>query len=105
MKSFSRRSFLSKSAGTLAAAGLGTSFTTSTWAQPIGANSDIRIGIVGVGWKGGDHCKDFYAAKGARVVAICDADQVHLDQELEKFKERRQPVKAYRDMIALLRRR
>lgn len=102
MKSLSRRTFISKSVSTVAAAGLSASLTSSVWAQPKGANEDIRIGIVGVGWKGGDHCDDFYEAKGARVVAICDADQLFLDEQVEKFKQRRQTVKTYRDVRNLL---
>jgi predicted dehydrogenase len=102
MKPLSRRKFLTGSATSLAAAGLSTSFSNHAWAQSRGANDDIRIGIVGVGWKGGDQIKVFNELKGCRIVALCDVDQLHLDEEVENFKKRHQQVKTYRDIRNLL---
>lgn len=97
-----RRQFLSKSTLALGGISLGSSFSTKLWANSIGSNDAISVGIIGVGWKGGDHCKDFFGAKGARVTAICDVDQLHLDEEVQRFKERGQSVKTYRDARNLL---
>jgi predicted dehydrogenase len=102
MKQLPRREFLAKSTLALGGTALSGSLSTSLWANSHGSNGDISIGIVGVGWKGGDHCKDFFAAKGARVRAICDVDQLHLDEEVERFKQRGQAVKTYRDVRDLL---
>lgn len=102
MNSLSRRQFLTHTTASLAAAGLSASFPSSVRAQPTGVNDDIRIGVVGVGWKGGDHCKDFHEAPGARVAAICDVDQARLDEEVENFRKRGQTVKTYRDVRDLL---
>lgn len=102
MNSLTRRTFLNTSAASLAAVGLSCVLPSHVWAQSQGANDDIRIGVVGVGWKGGDHLKILNQAKGARVVALCDVDQLHLDEEVEAFKKRHQPVKTYRDIRHLL---
>lgn len=102
MKKLPRRQFLSKSTLALGGIGVGASLSTNLWANSIGSNDAINIGVVGIGWKGGDHCKDFFRAKGARVTAICDVDQLHLDEEVQRFKERGQSVKTYRDVRDLL---
>ncbi len=45
----------------------------------IGANDDIRVGVVGVKGRGQAHIKGYVNAKGARVVALCDVDPMYLD--------------------------
>ncbi len=45
----------------------------------IGANDDIRVGIVGVKGRGQAHIKGYVGAKGARVTAMCDVDPSYLD--------------------------
>ncbi|HRE08282.1 MAG TPA: Gfo/Idh/MocA family oxidoreductase [Opitutaceae bacterium] len=57
----SRSSLLAQKAPAAAAAG--------------SANSDIRIAVVGVRSQGAGHMKTYYAMKGTRLVAICDADR------------------------------
>ncbi len=48
---------------------------TRAFAQAGSANGDIRVGIVGVGGQGASHMRDYLGKlKGARLVAICDAD-------------------------------
>ncbi len=42
--------------------------------QVMGANDDIRIAVIGLGGKGGDHLRGFAGMKGVRIVATCDVD-------------------------------
>ncbi len=102
MSTLTRRKFLTKTATGLAAAGLGSTLSSRAWAQPVGANGDIRLGIVGLGIKGSHHIKILREIKGVRVVALCDVDQVYLDRASKEFKQAGQAVKTYRDYRILL---
>ncbi len=50
----------------------------------LGANNDIRIGVVGlgsfvkIGGKGRSDLKDFRKIPGVRIAAICDCDTDHI---------------------------
>lgn len=48
--------------------------TPRSWAQSVGANDALRIGVIGVGRKGEDLAQKVIATRGARLVAICDVD-------------------------------
>ena len=74
----------------------------STWSQTRGVNSDIRVGIVGIGWKGGDHVKEFMRIPGVRVVALCDADLDRTLESKELLKKEQQTVAVYQDYRDLL---
>lgn len=39
----------------------------------LGANERVNIGVIGVGWKGGDHC-DLFNKGESKVIAVSDAD-------------------------------
>ena len=41
-----------------------------TWAKPEGANSDIRIAVVGFRGRGASHISGFRALPGVRIVAL-----------------------------------
>jgi predicted dehydrogenase len=73
--SLTRREFLGRSAavaGVVALPGLSSS-------RVLGANEEIRVGVVGLGVRGGGtHIPRMAAQKGVRVAAICDPDQVRL---------------------------
>jgi predicted dehydrogenase len=69
-----RRSFLKTSA--LATAGLALS--ARSWSQVVGANGDVRVAVVGLNGRGKNHLESLAKAKGARVVALCDADSAVL---------------------------
>ena len=77
-------------------------------ARVLGANDDIRLGVIGIGsfvkigGKGRGDIRDFRKIPGVRVVALCDCDADHLDYEVEQFRKRNEPVKAYRDFRQLL---
>ena len=72
-----RRQFLKNSA--LATASLSIAPTLAR-AQVVGANSDIRVAVVGLNSRGKNHLDNFAKQKGVRVVAICDVDSAVLDK-------------------------
>lgn len=93
----SRRSFLLKTVAATAA------FAFMPHARILGANDEVRLAVIGVGWKGSDHCKQFQKLPGVRVVAICDVDTARMDEVLEKhFKEAAQPPRKYTDLREVL---
>ena len=92
----SRRRFIKGVLAAGAAAGVGT-----TWSRALGANGDVRIGVVGLGNQGPNHVNWFRSQDGVRVVALCDPDQTRLDKEAKKFADRKEKVATYRDMRQL----
>ncbi|MDT8302605.1 MAG: Gfo/Idh/MocA family oxidoreductase [Sedimentisphaerales bacterium] len=74
----------------------------------LGANNDIRIGVIGIGsfvkigGKGRGDIRDFRKIPGVRIAALCDCDENHLNYELNEFRKRGERVKAYRDFRDLL---
>ncbi|MCB1210625.1 MAG: Gfo/Idh/MocA family oxidoreductase, partial [Verrucomicrobiales bacterium] len=100
MNKISRKQFLTKSS--LALGGLSVTPMGRVWSRPVGANEAIRIGLVGLGWKGSSHVDSFSKLAGVRVVALCDVDQVNLDREVRKFQDSNEAVKPYRDIRHLL---
>ena len=81
MNSLNRRTFLKTTSVVAAGFALGT----RSWAQVVGANSDLRVAVVGVNGRGVSHIGRLMAIKGVRVVAICDADTA----VMEKLKARK----------------
>jgi predicted dehydrogenase len=76
MNKFSRRKFLKTSA--LVAGAL--AFSARSWAQVAGANSDVRVAILGLNGRGKAHVTSLSAIKGVRIVALCDPDTAVLDK-------------------------
>jgi len=70
-----RRTFLKTSALGLAASAL----SARSWAQVAGANSEIRVAVLGLNGRGKNHLTSLAKVPGVRVVAICDPDQLVLD--------------------------
>jgi hypothetical protein len=68
----------------------------------IGANSDIRIGIAGVGSKGNAHIDDFQKIQGVRLVAICDVDKQILRSRAEALAGNGMTVEQYTDVRQML---
>ncbi len=94
----SRRRFL-KSA-TFAGA---SAWTARSWSQVAGANSDIRVAVVGFGGRGGSHIGAFSEMQGVKLVGLCDVDQTILDGMVKKMSEKQNvDVKGYRDIRQLL---
>lgn len=96
-----RREFLKASM----AVGVAASLTPG---RVLGANDDIRIGVIGIGsfvkigGKGRQDIEDFRKIPGVRVVALCDCDQKHLDYEVDLFSKRGEKAKACRDFREIL---
>jgi predicted dehydrogenase len=68
-----------------------------------GANDDIRLAVVGVGGQGGGHMGYFSKIPGVRLVAICDADNAHLENRAARFeKDNNVKLKTYVDVRKLL---
>lgn len=61
--------------------------------------SDLRIGIVGLGWVAGAHIETFKSVRGAAVTAVCSRRELD-ERELEQ--RYGVPLKAYRDLESLL---
>lgn len=53
----------------------------------LGANDDIRVGVIGLGNKGSHHVEQFGALAGVRVVALCDVDPTRLGTLRERFEK------------------
>ena len=44
------------------------------------ANEEVRVAVLGAGWRGGEMAKAFSGAKGARLVAIADPDSARAEK-------------------------
>ncbi len=66
----------------------------------IGLGSTSAIG--GVGGRGHQLIPRLLEVPGAKIVALCDVDQAHLDRELQPFKDRGEDVAAYVDLRRVL---
>ena len=91
-----RRSFLTKTA--LATGAL----TFSVNKRVLGANSDIRVAVVGFHGRGTSHIVDARNIKGVRLVALCDVDKHVLGNGVEDCKKHGETVEAYTDIRKLL---
>jgi predicted dehydrogenase len=76
MSSLSRRTFLKTS--TIAAAG--ATLPARAWGNIMGANSDIRVAVIGLNGRGKNHLASLGKIPGVRVVALCDVDTAILDK-------------------------
>ena len=61
--------------------------------------SDLRVGVVGLGWVAGAHIETFKSVKGAKVTAVCSRREQD-PKALEK--QYGMPLKYYRDYDAML---
>ena len=91
MSPLSRRSFLKTSA--LVAAG--AAMPARSWGQIMGSNADLRVGVIGLNGRGGNHLSSLAKISGVRVVAICDPDSALLEKVKAKLGG---TVKTYTDM-------
>ena len=80
------------------AAALGTA-TMGRFASAQAASGDrVRLGLIGLGWRGGQHLGAVLARNDCDVVAICDPDSGFLDAAKEKAPK----AKAYADLRKLI---
>ncbi|HEY3324084.1 MAG TPA: Gfo/Idh/MocA family oxidoreductase [Planctomycetota bacterium] len=98
MSKLGRRSFLKASVFA------GTAAWLSPHSRVLGANDEVRVGVIGTRNKGGDHCRQLLGTKGARLVAICDVDEAMLDKTVEKIGKEQADIKLekYRDLRKML---
>ncbi|HOW65583.1 MAG TPA: Gfo/Idh/MocA family oxidoreductase [Candidatus Paceibacterota bacterium] len=94
----SRRSFLRRAA--MATTIL--SLSPRSWAQVAGANSDIRVAVVGFGGRGSSHISAFTKMPGVRLVALCDCDRKILENAAKRFTDQGTPVQSFTDYRQLL---
>ena len=98
MKSISRRNFLKQ--GSLAAAGVGLS--ARSWSQVAGANSDIRIAIIGLNGRGNAHMDGFKNMRGVRISALCDVDTKVLAGAMGKLQKEGSQLEGFTDIRKVL---
>ncbi|MFO1482799.1 MAG: Gfo/Idh/MocA family oxidoreductase [Verrucomicrobiaceae bacterium] len=85
----SRRRFLATS--------IAGAVSLPAWAAPLGANSDVRVAVIGFRGRGGGHIKELLKVPGVRLVALCDADQAVIDNKVAELAKQNITVKTYRD--------
>ncbi len=89
MTQLTRRSFLATTA-------LAT--TIAPWSRVLGANSDVRVAVIGANTIGKTHLKGFPLIPGVRVVGVCDVDSEILGSSAAAFEKINGPIKKYRDL-------
>ncbi|HET6410397.1 MAG TPA: Gfo/Idh/MocA family oxidoreductase, partial [Chthoniobacteraceae bacterium] len=67
-----------------------------------GANSDIRIGVIGFNGRGKDHIGGLLGCKGVRITALCDVDSRVLERGKGELEKKGQQVQTYTDIRKLL---
>jgi predicted dehydrogenase len=92
-----RRSFLIRSA---VAAGA-FSLPAVVRSRAAGANSDVRLAVLGVHGKGNAHVNDFRKIPGVRIAAVCDPDRSLLAREREEAQKLGQDLATYTDLRKL----
>jgi hypothetical protein len=85
----SRRRFLQTS--------LAGAVSLPAWAAPLGANSDVRVAVIGFRGRGGGHINELLKVPGVRLVAICDVDSAVVDKKVADLDKKGVKVKTYRD--------
>jgi predicted dehydrogenase len=105
MKPIPRRSFLRDSITAGLALGL-PRLTLGAGPQSVGPNDAVNIAVIGlgsttavggVGGRGHQLIGRLREVPGVKIVALCDADQAHLDRELQAARDHEGKVSAYND--------
>jgi len=102
MKRLTRKEFLQSSLTVAGAALLARPRLAAAIAAPGSPNGDVRVAIVGCGWKGGSHIDDFRQLPGVKVAAICDVDRNLLAQRAADFAKRGEKVTTQVDLRRVL---
>lgn len=70
-------------------------------------SNKVTVGCIGVGWQGGSNLDSFLALDDCRVIAICDVDENHLKDAVNKVNARygNQDCKGYKDFRELIARK
>ena len=91
MTPLNRRTFL-KSSALIAA---GAALPARAWGQVMGSNADLRVGVIGLNSRGGNHLSSLAKIAGVRIVAICDPDSALLEKNKARLGG---DIKTYTDM-------
>ena len=89
-----RRTFLAQAASGVAALGMAATATRGTAAGP----DRVRLGLIGLGWRGGQHLDALLARTDCEIVALCDPEAAFLDAARAKAPR----AKASADLRAVL---
>ncbi|MFO0889494.1 MAG: Gfo/Idh/MocA family oxidoreductase [Isosphaeraceae bacterium] len=105
MKPIPRRSFLRRSMGAGLALGV-PSLVKAAGAPSSGPNEAVRVAVIGlgsttavggVGGRGHQLIGRLREISGVKIVALCDADQAHLDREVKAARDHGEKVATYHD--------
>ncbi len=94
---FTRRHFLKRSI----AAATALSLPARTYSAADGANSDIRIAVIGFNGRGQSHIGGYLGLKGVRIVSLCDVDSAVLDKGVTQLQRKNLEIKPYKDLRKL----
>src|SRR5690242_16423054 len=94
MNHLTRRTFIKNTA----LLGSAVALSARSWGQVAGANSDVRVAVIGLNGRGKNHLASLKAVPGVRVVALCDPDQAVLSKAVANIGG---GVTAYPDLRAL----
>src|SRR5437016_12641937 len=108
MKTITRRNFLNRSLTAGLALGMPRIVIGADGSsRSPGPNDTVRVAVIGlgsttavggVGGRGHQLIPRVREVPGARIVALCDVDQTHLDREAQPFKDRGEEVATYREL-------
>src|SRR6476660_3279639 len=112
MKTITRREFLNTSITAGLALGMQRIVIGATGSsRSPGPNDTVRVAVLGmgsttavggVGGRGHQLIPRVREVSGAKIVALCDVDQAHLEREAKLFKDRGEEVATYRDLRKVL---
>ena len=95
---FTRRSFLKSTI----AAGAAVSLPARIYAAAEGANSAVRVGVIGFNGRGQAHIQGYLGQKNVRITAMCDVDTTVLDKGSAQLKNKSLQVETYQDIRKML---
>jgi predicted dehydrogenase len=93
-----RRTFLRTTALGLAA----TALSARSWAQVTGANTDLRVAVVGLNGRGKQHLSSLARIPGVRIAAICDVDLFVLEKTAAELAKQGLTPEKFTDLRQLL---
>ena len=99
MSKTARRAFLKKAIATAIASPVLAGTRTS--AGTVGANDDVRVGVVGMG-RGQTHINMLLGTDGFELAAICDVDPAKLESSVKRLEAKGHQVTGKRDFRELL---
>ncbi|MGI8602710.1 MAG: Gfo/Idh/MocA family protein [Verrucomicrobiales bacterium] len=71
--------------------------------RAVGANEDVRVAVIGTGGQGSGHCSRLLKdTKGCRLVAVCDADYEHGEQNKRAAEKHNAQISTYIDYRKLI---